>query len=125
MTIIISGEARKAGTFPVTPAVTLFRTDGLLVSNHVGEERSIFVEAGDRFQFRLRFARLNLGDGSYVLSVGLFRDLVPNGSSKAYDLIGLSFEFQVAGNAPFDNGVFSHPSEWDFTRLPETSAAPA
>ena len=25
-----------------------------------------------------------------------------------------SYEFEVIGNEPFDNGIFSHPAEWTF-----------
>jgi len=121
MTVVVSVEARKTGVFSVIPAITLYRADGLLVSNHVDQERAVSGAVGDRLEFRLTFAELNLGDGTYDISVGLFRDLVFGGASNAYDLIGFSFEFEVRGNGPFRNGIFTHPSEWEYVQLPEQS----
>ena len=91
------------------PAALVFRADGINVTRHVGDEVALELKEGDRIQARLDFGPLQLGDGSYLLSVGLYKALSLNDtmSSEAYDLFDRSFEFSVPGavNGPGDHTV--------------------
>lgn len=114
MQMVIDVTARQSGRFPLTPTATLYRSDGVLVSNHVGDEWDIELGKDDHVTIELDFGPLNLGDGSYVFSIGLYRRL-SHAEPEIYDLLDRSYELEVTGNAPFDNGVFSHPSRWTMT----------
>jgi lipopolysaccharide transport system ATP-binding protein len=110
--------AAKDGSYPVTAAMTMYRADGILVSNHVGGPWTLELLTGERVTFTADFGNLNLGNGRYVFSIGLYRNLSSTDSSEAYDLLDRSYEFEVIGNLPFNNGVFSHPSEWSVESRP-------
>lgn len=112
MTLKMTFRASEKGSYPVLPAVTIYRTDGILVSNHVGSTAQVELDAGQQREARVEFGPLNLGNGYYVFSVALYRKLTHLEQPEVYDLIDRSYEFQVVGNGPFDNGVFRHPGEW-------------
>ena len=63
--------------------------------------------------FQLEYGPLNLGDGRYTISIALYRNLSHLDQPQMYDLLDRSYEFEVQGNGPFDNGVFSHEPEWN------------
>ena len=112
MSLRVVYEARRGGTFPILPAATLYRVDGILVSNHVGETATVDLAEGERREARLDLGPLNLGDGNYVWSIGLYRRLVDQADAEWYDLTAHSHEFQVVGNGPFQNGIFGHSYRW-------------
>ena len=70
LTIRLTVRAVEAGRYPVTPAVSVYRTDGILVSNHPGEEAEVALAEGEEATWQLAFGPLNLGDGRYVLTPG-------------------------------------------------------
>lgn len=113
-TVVLEARLRAAepGTFPLIVGISLYRLDGLLVSNHAGPETTLTLAEGDTVSASLTLLDANLGDGRYTFSVAAFRRLDAMGTSEVYDLIDRSFEFEVFGSAPFENGVFSHPAEW-------------
>lgn len=120
---VIEVVARRGGSYPVIPAAVLYRDDGILVSNHPGDQVEMTVEEGEQMTFELVLDPLNLGDGEYVVSVGLFRTLSAVDASESYDLVDRSFGFRVTGNPPFRNGVFTHPSRWHMYE-PSPSSSP-
>jgi hypothetical protein len=112
MTVAVAVEAVEAADYPLTAGISVYRTDGLLVSNHAGPENVLRLEPNSEARLLLDFDELNFGDGRYTISVALFRKLDPHGRSQLYDLIDRSYEFQVVGSEPFSNGVFDHPARW-------------
>ena len=123
MSLHVTFGARRGGTFDVIPAATLYRVDGILVSNHVGASRTLTMDAGARGTARLDFGPLNLGNGNYVFSIALYRRLSAT-ESEWYDLIAHSYEFQVVGNGPFENGIFRHPGDWSVDVASQRLAGP-
>jgi lipopolysaccharide transport system ATP-binding protein len=113
LTLTLVAQAHKDGTFSVIAAATLYRTDGVLVSNHVGRQILLELKAGTTRMFSLPFGPLNLGNGSYVFSVALYEFLSPQ-TARLYDLLDRSYEFQVIGNEPFNNGIFKHNGDWEY-----------
>ena len=105
-------RAAESGSFPLVVGISLYRLDGLLVSNHVGPEASLTLSKGDTVSASLTLSDTNLGDGRYTFSVAAFRSLDRMGTSEVYDLIDRSFEFEIFGSGPFQNGVFTHPADW-------------
>ena len=115
LAISVRSRASASGRFPVKPAATIYRADGVLVTNLVGPEFDVDVAAGGHVDFQLEYGPLNLGDGRYTISIALYRSLSHLEQPQMYDLLDRSYEFEVQGNGPFDNGVFSHEPEWTAT----------
>ena len=114
LSVVVDVVATEDGSFPLIPAALVFRQDGIVVTRHVGEEVVLELKAGERVEGRLDLGPLQLGDGSYLLSIGLYRwlDLNNTLSSEYYDYLDRSFEFGVTGNPPLHNEVSRHPGTW-------------
>jgi Wzt C-terminal domain len=129
MRVTMTVVARRAGTYEVIPAAVIYRLDGILVTNLIGERFNVDVDEESRVELALDLGALNLGDGRYVFSLAIYRKLEHLDVSEAYDLLDRSYEFEVTGNAPFDNGVFRHPAAWTLSRadslMGTVAAAPA
>lgn len=110
LTLTIEARAHTRGVLPITPAATVYRADGILITNLVGDEFTLDVVDDELVGIQLEIDELNLGDGQYVVSVALYREL--SVTPLVYDLLDRSFDFEVRGNELFDNGVFRHGSRW-------------
>ena len=112
MTIV----AQKSGKFRVIPVAVIYRLDGIVVSQHWGAPIDLEARKGERRGVQLDFGPINLGNGDYVFSVGLFRKLDPYDLWEAehYQIVDRSYEFKVSGNPPRMTGIFQHPGEWKF-----------
>ena len=106
--------AKEEGAFSIIPAALVFRVDGIVVTRHVAVKHVIELRAGERIPIRLEFGPLLLGDGRYLLSLGLYRKLDLNDiePSEFYDYFDKSFEFQVVGNPRLHNELVRHPATW-------------
>jgi lipopolysaccharide transport system ATP-binding protein len=112
----VTVRADATGTFPFRPNIALFRrSDGVLVSQQPGEPTTLTMTAGERRVARLRLAPLNLGNETYVFSVGIYRklDLSAVEAPERYDAIDRSFEFRVYGREANFRAVFQHPGAWE------------
>jgi len=112
--VVVDAVAEGSGRFALIPAALVFRQDAIIVTRHVGERLELELDEGDRIEARLDLGPLQLGNGSYLLSVGLYKELdVQNTThSEIYDYFDRSFEFSVTGNPPLHDEVFRHPGEW-------------
>ena len=117
LSVLVDAVAEADGAFPVIPAALVFRTDGIIVTRHVGEEVSSTSRRGPA-QARLDFGPLQLGNGNYLLTVGIYKylDVRNTLSSEVYDLFDRSFEFTVTGSPPLHDEVVRHPGSWSVTR---------
>lgn len=88
----------RDGSFDFIPAATLFRLDGILISNFIGQPVPLVLARGQVREFRLDIPALNLGDGEYVFSLSIF-DGVISGESR-FDLVDRAYQFKIAGNDP-------------------------
>ncbi len=105
--------ARRAGRYNLVPAATLFRLDGVFVSNLVGAPTAVELKEGETLGWRLDLRPLNLGDGHFVFSLSLFEGIVALDGSTRYDLLARAYEFQVVGNTPLASpAIFQHPGKW-------------
>lgn len=118
--VVVDAVATSSGTFPLIPAAIVFRLDGIEATRHVGDRELLKLEEGDRLELRLDFGPLMLGNGTYLLSVGLYQELdVRNTfSSTLYDYFDRSFEFAVSGNPPLHSEAFRHPGTWSTRVVP-------
>src|SRR5437764_260410 len=71
-------SARRAGRFPLTLAALIFRIDSVVATRHVAQPIELDVSDGDAFVGELRLDPLILGNGTYLVSVGLYRTLDVN-----------------------------------------------
>ncbi len=104
-------QAQRDGHFDFVPTATLYRLDGVFVSNFIGPVYPLDLKKGDRKEFQMTISFLNLGSGHYVFSTAIFEKTITEQSR--YDLISRSYEFQVINNDPLlASAVFTHPSIW-------------
>ena len=110
MSLRVRVRAHRSGSFALIPAATLYRADGILVSNHAG----IPLEADSRRRRDVRAAARVRSAAArrrtlHVLCRAYRR--LSRHDSEVYDLIDRSYEFEVAGNREFDDGAAaSRPS---------------
>jgi lipopolysaccharide transport system ATP-binding protein len=118
--VVVDAMATASGAFPIIPAALVFRLDGIVATRHVGERQLLQLDEGDRIELRLDLGPLLLGNGTYLLSVGLYQELdIGNTiSSTLYDYFDRSFEFVVTGNPPLHTEAFRHPGTWVTRVLP-------
>jgi lipopolysaccharide transport system ATP-binding protein len=117
LTVVLRARAQTSQAFRIQPVASVFRIDGILISNLIGEVYDVELEEGAPVEFHLAIDELNLGDGRYVVSVALYRELSLSSVSVAYDLLDRSYEFEIVGNHPFHNGIFRHSGTWEM-RVP-------
>lgn len=114
MTVEAKFIARSSNTFRVIPVAVLFRIDGIMVSQHIGEPVNLELKKGEKRVASMDFGNLGLGDGNYVFSIALYRELDFANIEKPeiYDLIDRSIEFSVYGNYPLLTALVHHPAKW-------------
>ena len=112
MKVQIVLQAQKSGHFTIRPAITIRRADGVHITNLISEELfSANLSVDQRFCFEFDFGSLNLGNGSYIISLSVFKDQIVE--EQRYDLVAHSHEFEVTGNpAVLSSYVFVHPGNW-------------
>jgi lipopolysaccharide transport system ATP-binding protein len=119
----VRAVAQQEGRFPVTPVALIFRPDGLIVTRHVGQAETIQLRLGDEIEAVLDLGNLQLGNGDYLLSVGMWAHVDPRHiePSSYYHHLDRSFPFQVIGNPPMHDELFVHPGLW---RLEKSNSTP-
>src|SRR5262245_7203124 len=114
MTVEVQFRAHEAGTFPVQPALTVYRrTDGVNVTQFVGRSEVVTVDEGETAKACLHLGPLQLGNDTYVVATSLFRKLDARQMEpgERYDTIDRSLQLKVYGREPCRRGVFQHPGE--------------
>jgi len=111
-------RAEQDGAFPVVPVALIFRPDGLVMTRHIGEPETVRAKKGDQFCASLDLGHLQLGNGDYLLSVGMWAQVDPSHiePSSYYHNLDRSFKFRVTGNPPMHNELFVHPGKWRIER---------
>jgi len=105
--------AHRNGHFDLVSGATLYRLDGVFITNLVSEPIPLDLMEGDKRELRLHLNPLNLGNGHFVFSLSIFENMVADDGSTRYDLLARAYEFQVVDNTPLDtHAVFKHPGHW-------------
>ena len=107
-------RVEDAGEQPLILAALIFRDDGLVVTRHVSDKTIVDLSPGERLRACLELGDLLLGNGTYLLSVGLYSKLDLNDvdPSEVYDYFDRSYEFRVVGNPALHNEIVRHPGRW-------------
>ncbi|XVN43519.1 MAG: ABC transporter ATP-binding protein [Candidatus Rickettsia vulgarisii] len=110
---IMTIRAQKEGFYPCTYAIVTYTLSGHPVTVHVHTEDSYFKE-GEQKTIRLIYPELLLGNGDYVISPSIYKQLDLDDTSTAsfYDLLDRSFEFKVINKHKLDITAFIHPAKW-------------
>ena len=110
----VRAVAQEDGCFPLTPVALIFRPDGLIVTRHLAPTQDVQLQQGDEIEAALDLGNLQLGNGDYLLSVGMWAHLDPQHiePSSYYHHLDRSFPFQVVGNPPMHDELFVHPGTW-------------
>lgn len=112
--IEISIQAEVTGFYNVYFVVVLFTEDGRWLTRHCSHKMEINIEKNKIHAIRMQYEKVLLGNGKYVFSVAIYKNLDLNDLSTAryYDLLSRSFEFKVYGNPQGDSTLFHHPAKW-------------
>ena len=112
--IRVTAGVEQDGNYPITPVALVFRPDGLIVTRHLGRTEVFELKQGDEIEGVLDLGGLQLGNGDYVASVGLWAEIDPHHiePSSYYHHLDRSFPFQVVGNPPMHDELFMHPGTW-------------
>jgi ABC-type polysaccharide/polyol phosphate transport system ATPase subunit len=116
VTLEMQIRADEDGVYPLVPALSVCRrSDGVIVSQHIGPRGTWTLRAGDTLTARLHLEPLLLGNDTYVVGMGLFRRLDPMQveEPERYDMLDRSVEFSVHGREPYRRGIFQHPGQWE------------
>jgi lipopolysaccharide transport system ATP-binding protein len=113
-------EAEHNGEFRCRYVFVVFSDDGRLLSRHCSDYECFSACAGERRIVRLHFPTLLLGNGRFVASAAIYKelDLEQVNSAIPYDLLSRSFEFRVVAEHSDDPSMFHHPGEWQMSRAP-------
>lgn len=105
------------GPYDIIFTAVIYRQDGIRVACCISDAERIELKKGEERTATLKLPALNLGNGAYLVSPAIYKELDQElmRDAKCYDLLAWSFEFQVAGRPPMDASVFRHPHEWEFS----------
>lgn len=107
-------RANCANDFRIIPICLVFREDGLVVMRHIGSAVTMRLEHDATVDAQLDFGPLLLGNGRYLVTVGVYEHLVPTSleESTIYEVLDRSYEFRVVGNVAPHDEIVRHPGEW-------------
>lgn len=115
--------AEHDGTFPLLPALSIYRrSDGVNVTQCIGPSSTHTVAQGDTILASLRLDPVQMCNDTYVVAVVLLRTADPFEikAPERYDLLDRSVEFKVHGREPYRRGVFQHPGDWTIEKAKNT-----
>jgi lipopolysaccharide transport system ATP-binding protein len=112
--LLVAFEPRLTATYRLLPTATIYRDDGINVTSQIGEWVTREFVAGKSYQAELSIDSLNLGNGTYVMSLAFYKVFDPMliEPPVAYDWVDRSIEFSVVGTPPAIASQFIHPSKW-------------
>jgi lipopolysaccharide transport system ATP-binding protein len=107
--VVISGG--EGGPRPCIVAINTYLLGGALV---LLDWSPAFEVAGEGRTVKLRYQPLMLGNGEYVVSIGLYKvlDMADLSSAQYYDLWDRSFQFKVRTPYPLDASLCKAPGRW-------------
>lgn len=107
-------EAERADRFHCKYHFNIFSVDGRNVTSHMSAMDQFAMQKGERRVVRLAYDSILLGQGNYVMTAGLFKnmDQTDHSTAERYDLLDRSFEFKVASKYGLNQSLVYHPSSW-------------
>ena len=89
--------------------------DGKWLTRHLSTEYQLDFIRYTRHRVTLRYDRLMLGNGEYLLSVATYKvlDLDDLSTAEFYEILARSYRIQVRDADPADATLFHHPGIWE------------
>lgn len=114
MTIRLTTTLEESGEYPCRFVILLFASDGRVLSRHVSEYINVSGAAGREEVIDLYYPKILYGNGDYVFSAAIYKelDLGHLNKSSYYDLLSRSFRFSIKSEYPDDQSLVHHPAEW-------------
>ena len=115
VSFVVELGAEEPGVYPCTVCVLTYTLDGKWLTRHLSVEHQLDFVHHQRYRVTLRYDRLMLGNGGYLLSVATYKILDLNDLSTAefYEILARSYRIQVRDGDPADATLFHHPGIWD------------
>jgi lipopolysaccharide transport system ATP-binding protein len=107
-------EAAEPGIYPCTVCILSYTLDGKWLTRHLSPEYQLDFIAQSRYRVKLRYDRLMLGNGAYLLSVATYKvlDLKDLSTAEFYEILARSYRIHVRDEDPADATLFHHPGAW-------------
>jgi len=113
ISFIMIVEGQEEGFYPCKYVIVTYTLNGQPATVHVYDTEHFFKK-GERKTICLTYPELLLGNGEYVVSLAVYKQLDLDDSSTAlfYDLLDRSFQFKVINQYKQDATTFIHPAQW-------------
>ena len=111
---IMTIKAQKEGFYPCKYVIATYTLAGQPATIHLYNEDCFFKE-GQEKTICLSYPELLLGNGDYVVSLAVYKQLDmdnTNNTGLFYDLLDRSFQFKVINQFKDDMTTFIHPATW-------------
>jgi lipopolysaccharide transport system ATP-binding protein len=130
VSFVVDLEAAEPDIYPCTVCLLTYTLDGKWLTRHLSTEYQLDFVRHSQHRVTLRYDRLMLGNGSYLMSVATYKvlDLADLSTAEFYEIHARSYRFQVRDADPADTTLFHHPGEWScemMTPSPDEETAPA
>jgi lipopolysaccharide transport system ATP-binding protein len=114
VSFVVELGAEQPGIYPCTVCILTYTLDGRWLTRHLSVEYELDFTHHARHRVTLRYDRLMLGNGGYLLSVATYKVLDLNDLSTAefYEILARSYRIQVRDADPGDDTIFHHPGYW-------------
>jgi lipopolysaccharide transport system ATP-binding protein len=124
---LVDLEAAEPGIYPCTVCILTYTLDGKWMTRHLSVEYQLDFVRHRRRRVSLRYDRLMLGNGAYLVSVATYKvlDLRDLSTAEFYEIHARSYRFQVRDADPADTTLFHHPATWSLTVAESGDCAPA
>ncbi|HLO74948.1 MAG TPA: ABC transporter ATP-binding protein [Magnetospirillum sp.] len=103
-----------SGEFPCRFVIVVFTADGRVLTRHVSDQHTLTGAAGEDIEVALRYDRIPYGNGDYVFSAALYKELDLDRLAEAshYDLLSRSFDFSVRARHADDPSLIHPDAHW-------------
>jgi lipopolysaccharide transport system ATP-binding protein len=116
MEVHLRVRTEVAGEYCCRYSLLFFTQDVRWACRFHSPAHSFVSQAGQEHRIALRLERLQLSNGEYLMSAGIFGDSTLDrvGDAIRYDILSLSYRFRVVDRIRTEQAIFHHPCEWRF-----------
>jgi lipopolysaccharide transport system ATP-binding protein len=114
----------EPGIYPCTFVIVTCTLDGNWLTRHVSVEYRLDFTRHSCYRITLRYDRLMLGNGSYLVTAATYKvcDLKDLSTADFYEVLNRSYKVHVRDAIPGDATIFHHPASWTVQEI--ASAGP-
>jgi lipopolysaccharide transport system ATP-binding protein len=125
VSFVVDLAAAAPGIYPCTFVILTYTLDGNWLTRHVSIEHQLDFVRYARYRITLKYDRLMLGNGSYLLSVATYKvcDLKDLSTAEFYEILARSYRIHVRDSDPGDSTLFHHPASWSVEAVEHTRQA--